>query len=149
MELHWQINSFDELSTAALYAILQLRSEVFVVEQNCVYLDTDNKDAAAFHLSGWKGNEIAAYCRVLPPGLSYPEASIGRVATSLQYRRFGYGRELVTRAVGFTLHKFECNKITISAQVYLKKFYQSLGFVPVSEIYQEDQIPHIKMQFTV
>jgi len=148
MELAWKYDSFNELSTSELYAILRLRNAVFVVEQNCVYQDTDNKDEISFHLTGWDDNTLAAYCRILPPGISFNEASIGRVVISPDYRNFGYGRELMELAVGFTLERFNCKKIIIGAQLYLKKFYESIGFVQISETYLEDNIPHIEMQFT-
>jgi ElaA protein len=145
MQLNWKYNSFNELDLIELYAILQLRNEVFVVEQNCVYQDADNKDALSYHLSGWDGNTLVAYCRILPPGISYPEASIGRVVTSPAYRNNGYGRELMKEAIIQTQAQFDCNAIKISAQFYLQKFYEQLGFIQVSETYLEDNIPHIEM----
>ena len=148
MQLDWKFTSFDELSVAELYAIMQLRNEVFVVEQNCVYQDADNKDFKSFHLTGWKGTKLVAYCRILPPGLSYPEASIGRVVSSPACRNTGYGLKLMKLAIAKTLEQFNCNKITISAQLYLKRFYNSLGFMESGEIYLEDNIPHIQMEFS-
>ena len=145
MQLNWKYNSFNELGLAELYSILQLRNEVFVVEQNCVYQDADNKDALSYHLSGWDANTLVAYCRILPPGISYPEASIGRVVTSPAYRNNGCGLELMKEAIIQTLAQFECNAIKISAQLYLQKFYEQLGFIQVSETYLEDNIPHIEM----
>ena len=145
MQLNWKYNYFNELDVVELYAILQLRNEVFVVEQNCVYQDTDNKDALSYHLSGWDGNTLVAYCRILPPGISYPEASIGRVVASPAYRNTGCGRELMKEAIIRTQAQFDCNAIKISAQLYLKKFYEKLGFIQVSETYLEDNIPHIEM----
>ena len=148
MQLKWKYNFFTELGVDELYTILQLRNEVFVVEQNCVYQDADNKDAASYHLTGWEGNTLAAYCRILPPGLSYSEASIGRVVSSPAYRNTGCGRELMNEAILRTLAQFDCNTIRISAQLYLKKFYEQLGFTQVSETYMEDNIPHIEMLLT-
>ncbi|MEP7110084.1 MAG: GNAT family N-acetyltransferase [Ferruginibacter sp.] len=148
MDLTWKYVSFNELSASALYSILQLRNAVFVVEQNCVYQDADNLDQISYHITGWDEDTLAAYCRVLPPGVTFKEASIGRVVTSPDYRKCGYGRELMQTAVGFTLDRFKCKKINISAQLYLKKFYESLGFVKISRTYLEDNIPHIEMQFT-
>ena len=147
MELTWIYKSFDELTVAELYAMLQLRMEVFTVEQNCVYQDVDDKDQKSFHLAGWDGNKLVAYCRILPPGISYTEASIGRVVTSPAYRKSGCGRDLMTKAIVKTLSQFTCSKITISAQFYLKQFYESLGFTAFGDIYLEDNIPHIKMQY--
>ncbi|MCW3090461.1 MAG: family N-acetyltransferase [Ferruginibacter sp.] len=149
MTLDWKFSSFDELTAVELYAILRLRNEVFVVEQNCVYQDADNKDESSYHISAWDGHTLAAYCRVLPPGLSYTEASIGRVVTAFNYRNTGSGRELMKKAVNFTRDHFGCKEITISAQLYLEKFYESIGFKKVSSTYLEDNIPHIKMQLGV
>lgn len=149
MKLEWKYKSFNELSVGELYAILQLRNAVFVVEQNCVYQDADNNDYNSFHLSGWHGAKLVAYCRILPPGVAYPEASIGRVISSPAYRKAGYGRELMKLAISNTLAEFNCSKITISAQQYLKFFYTSLGFIQVSETYLEDNIPHIKMELAL
>ncbi len=148
MGLAWKYNAFDELSTSELYAILQLRNAVFVVEQECVYQDADNKDEDSIHMTGWDDKTIAAYCRILPPGISFKEASIGRVVVSPGYRNFGYGRELMKLAVVFALERFNCKKIIIGAQLYLKAFYEAIGFVAISETYLEDNIPHIEMQFT-
>ena len=146
MQLNWTYKSFDELIAAELYSILQLRTEVFSVEQNCVYQDMDGKDQAAFHLCGWVGADLAAYCRILPSGISYSHPSIGRVVTSPAYRKGGYGRELMQYAITKTIIQFGDPVIIISAQLYLQNFYQSLGFVKTSEPYLEDGIPHIKMQ---
>lgn len=148
MGLAWKYNAFDELSTSELYAILRLRNAVFVVEQGCVYQDADNKDEDSFHMTGWDDKTIAAYCRILPPGISFKDASIGRVVISPGYRNFGYGRQLMKLAVVFALERFNCKKITIGAQLYLKEFYKALGFVQISKTYLEDNIPHIEMQFT-
>ena len=148
MDLTWKYSCFDELSTSELYAILQLRNAVFVIEQGCVYQDADNKDEDSIHMVGWVDKTIVAYCRILPPGISYMDASIGRVVVSPGYRNFGYGRELMKLAVVFALERFNCKKITIGAQLYLKEFYKALGFVQISETYLEDNIPHIEMQFT-
>ena len=149
MELNWKCTAFNELSVAELYAIMQLRNEVFVVEQNCVYQDADDKDFKSWHLTGWDGAQLAAYCRILPPGISYPDASIGRVVTSPLYRKTGKGRTLMLKAIVRTLSQFNCSNITISAQFYLTDFYKSIGFTAFDEMYLEDNIPHIKMQYTV
>ena len=117
MQLKWKLNYFKELSTDELYTILQLRNEVFVVEQNCIYQDADSKDSISFHLSGWDGVNLVAYCRILPPGVSYTEASIGRVVSAPQYRNKGYGKQLMNEAIIHTLAQFECNTIQISAQL--------------------------------
>jgi len=148
MQATWTYTTFSELSAAALYAIMRLRNEVFVVEQQCVYQDADNKDEQCFHLALWIGDELVAYCRILPPGLSYTTPGIGRVVNSPAYRTKGYGRMLMQKAITTTLQQFNLPTITISAQLYLSGFYTSLGFVQVSEMYLEDNIPHIEMIFT-
>jgi ElaA protein len=145
MQLNWVFKRFDELSVAELYAIMQLRNEVFVVEQNCVYQDADGKDQQSMHLCGWDGGNLAAYTRIIPPGLSYAEASIGRVVTAPAYRKTGAGRKLMEESIKNTLNVFDCSSIKIGAQVYLTKFYQSLGFTQSSNEYLEDGIPHIEM----
>ncbi len=148
MELNWTLKKFEALSPAELYAIMQLRNEVFVVEQNCVYQDADNKDLKSFHYMGWDGSTLVAYTRLLPPGVSYPEASIGRVVNSPRYRGIGAGRQLMQLSISHTLTLFSCTQIKIGAQLYLKKFYESLGFVQCSDTYLEDNIPHIEMLLT-
>jgi ElaA protein len=144
-QLQWSIKKMDELTVTELYNILKLRSEVFVVEQNCVYLDTDNKDLQSFHLCGWLKDNLMAYARILPPGLSYPEASIGRVCTAFSVRKNGYGQILMQHAINETYSLFTCSSIKIGAQLYLHSFYKSLGFNQISEPYMEDGIPHIEM----
>jgi ElaA protein len=148
MELTWKYKSFEELTPAELYAAMELRNEVFVVEQNCVYQDADNKDQKSFHLMGWDADTLAAYCRILPPGLAFPTASIGRVLSAPAYRRTGCGRRLMQQAIDKTFATYDCRIITIGAQLYLQRFYESLGFQQISDPYLEDNIPHIEMQFT-
>ena len=144
-ELNWEYKNFDELSSAELYSILKLRSEVFVVEQDCVYLDMDDKDQQSFHLCGWDNNNLVAYARILPPGLAFEEASIGRVVTNPRYRKTGAGRILMNYAIDKTLNHFSVTKIKIGAQKYLFDFYGSLGFTQSGPEYMEDGIPHIEM----
>jgi len=145
--INWTYKHFSELNTAELYEILWLRSKVFVVEQNCVYLDNDFKDQESWHLCGWIGNRLVAYVRILPPGLSYAEASIGRVLTHPDFRKQGFGIELMKVAINKTITQFNVNTIKISAQCYLLNFYNSLGFKTCSEEYLEDDIPHVEMLF--
>ena len=145
MELIWICKTFSDLSNNDLYDILRLRSEVFVVEQNCVFLDMDEKDKQSWHLFGTDKTEIVAYVRLLPPGLSYAEMSIGRVVTSPRARRNGAGRALMLKAISKCIELFGTQPIRIGAQLYLKKFYHSLGFEPCSDIYLEDGIEHIEM----
>lgn len=145
MQLNWIYKNFDSLSTKELYAILQLRSEVFVVEQNCAYQDVDNKDLKSFHLMAFDGAVLVAYSRILPPRLSFEEASIGRVITAPSHRRKGIGVTLIEKAIESTSATFGAQAIKIGAQLYLKKFYQSFGFVQTSVVYLEDGIEHIDM----
>jgi ElaA protein len=145
MQLNWTIRSFNELGAAELYAIMQLRNEVFVVEQNCVYQDADNRDQQSLHFCGWQEGKLLAYTRIIPPGFAYEEASIGRVVTSPLCRRTGIGRVLMQKSIANTFNIFKCSRIRIGAQVYLTAFYASLGFVATGEPYLEDGIPHIEM----
>ena len=141
----FNIKRFNELSTHELYVILQLRSEVFVVEQDCVYQDLDNKDQDAFHVLGVLDNEIVAYARIFKPGDYFLESSIGRIVVKKEFRKFQYGYKLVENSIQFIENNLQQNTIPISAQSYLTKFYNSLGFIRVGEEYLEDGIPHIKM----
>ena len=143
--MDWKLKKFDELTIPELYAILQLRSEVFIVEQNCVYLDPDGKDQQAWHLIGTDDNLLIAYTRILAPGIAYPDPSIGRVVTLPSKRRLGLGKELMERSIEHCEQLFGRNPITLSAQVYLKKFYESLGFTGIGDEYLDDGIPHMKM----
>lgn len=143
--IRWICRSYAELSNDELYAILRLRSEIFVVEQNCVFLDADNKDQAAHHLMGWQEDVLVAYTRLLPPGVVYTEPSIGRVVTAITARGSGTGRQLMQRSIAACKELYGHQPIRIGAQFYLKEFYHSLGFVPAGGIYPEDGIPHIQM----
>ena len=145
--LNWEYKHFTALTNKELYAILDLRNKVFVVEQNCVYNDTDAKDLQCWHLCGWQKNILVAYARIIAPGISYEEASIGRVITHPDFRRFGYGKELMTKAIEKTKSQFHINTIKIGGQLYLEKFYNNLGFFRSSEEYLEDGIPHIEMVY--
>lgn len=143
----WHIKTFKELTLEELYKIIQQRINVFVVEQNCPYPECDGKDLTAYHLYATEQGEIAAYVRILPPGVSYQEASIGRVIVHRDYRRGGLGLKLMKRAMDFITLEMKESAIRISAQAHLQGFYGRLGFKPASEIYQEDGIPHIEMVF--
>jgi ElaA protein len=144
-KIEWSLKKFEELSSLELYEILRLRSEVFVVEQNCVFLDMDDKDQFSLHLQGRIDGKLAAGVRILPPGLSYDEPSIGRVVSSPLFRRKGVGIELMKTAIKETISLYGDVAIKIGAQLYLKNFYESFGFLQCSETYLEDDIPHIKM----
>lgn len=143
--IFWQLKTFDKLSPAELYAILRLRSEVFVVEQTCIFLDMDDKDQACTHLMGWENNKLVAYTRLVPAGVSYAEPSIGRVVTSPSTRGRGLGKLLMTKSIEEATRLYGKTPIKIGAQVHLKTFYESLGFIQSSGIYDEDGIDHIEM----
>jgi ElaA protein len=145
MTINWVLKKFDELSTHELYAILQLRNEVFAVEQNCVYPDMDDKDQAAYHFMGWNNDKLIAYTRIIPPAVVYPEPSIGRVVTSPVARGEGIGKQLMEKSIEHIYNLFGTTPVKIGAQLYLKKFYTGFGFLPTSNIYLEDGIEHIEM----
>jgi ElaA protein len=144
----FKLRKFKELATNELYDILQLRNEVFVVEQKCAYQDLDGKDDEALHLMGFVGTELVSYARLLKPGVSYKEVAIGRVVVSGKHRGKNFGVQLMEEALRDCLREFKTNVIVVSAQKYLEKFYNELGFVTESETYLEDDIPHIKMRYT-
>ena len=139
------VKNFKELTLNELYAIFQLRAEVFVVEQDCVYQDLDFKDQKALHVFGLKNDKIIAYTRIFKPGDYFKEASIGRVVVKDTERKFGYGHDLMKASITAIITEFNTQEITISAQVYLKIFYETHGFTKVGEEYLEDGIPHIEM----
>ena len=145
--MNWKIKRFEELTTTELYEILRVRAEVFVVEQTCVYQDLDLKDKKAYHLFCENNGEMAAYLRILDKGVSYPEISIGRVLTRETNRRIGLAREMMQNAILFIKEELGERHIRISAQLYLKRFYESLGFSVTSDIYLEDDIEHIEMVY--
>lgn len=146
MNISWQLLSFAELSPFQLYAILQARSAVFVMEQNCPYQDMDDCDQHSQHLIAWTDDDkLAAYLRVVPPGLKFGEASLGRVITSEIARGTGIGKQLLRRGIDACLAAHPEHGLRIGAQQYLEKFYASFGFVTVSEMYLEDGIPHVEM----
>ena len=145
MQIQWMLKRFDELTPYQLYAILQLRNEVFVVEQNCVFQDADDKDQKCYHLMGFNDNKLVAYTRLAPPRLIYEHPSIGRVITSPLVRGKGVGIKLMQQSIDTVYDLFGKKDIKIGAQVYLKKFYSSFGFEPASEVYLEDGIEHLYM----
>lgn len=146
MEIKFKIKRFNELSLSELYEVLKLRSEVFVVEQNCVYLDIDGKDEKALHVLGMFGEELVAYARIFKPGDYFEEASIGRVLVKQIYRNKKWGYDLMNEAIRATATVLNETQITISAQLYLQQFYENVGFVRTSDEYLEDAIPHIEMK---
>ena len=139
------VKNFGELSTTELYQILRLRSEVFVVEQNCVYQDVDNKDQKALHVVGIKNEKVVAYTRIFKPGDYFEHASIGRVVVAMDQRKYGFGKDIMKASISVIEKRFPKSSIEISAQSYLIKFYSELGFVPFGEEYLEDGIPHTRM----
>jgi ElaA protein len=145
--IKWQCKSFTELTNTELYKILQLRNEVFIVEQNSPYQDCDNKDLKSHHLAAWKDDNIVAYSRILPPGIPYASAaSIGRVVTSSSARGQDLGRQLMLKSIENLYLLFGPVSIIIGAQLYQKKFYESFSFVQHGDIYLEDGIQHITME---
>ena len=140
-----EIKSFEELNTKELHDILQLRSEIFVVEQTCIYLDVDGKDPKALHIIGSKEGEIIAYARIFRSGDYFKEAAIGRVAVKKNQRKYGYGKDIMKASIAAVERHFNESVMRVSAQLYLERFYHSLGFEQVAEGYLEDGIPHIGM----
>jgi ElaA protein len=148
--INFVTKSFSELSNIELYLLLQLRAEVFVVEQNCPYLDMDNKDQKSVHVLGYDNGKLVACTRLVPVGVSYDlEPSIGRVVTHTSVRSLGYGKLLMEYSITEAKSRFNTSVIVIGAQCYLDKFYQNLGFVPEGEMYLEDNIPHMTMRLSL
>lgn len=145
LQISWKCQPFNSLTPYELYAIIRLRNEVFVVEQNCVFQDADDKDQQCYHLMGLIENRMAAYARLVPAGVCYHYISIGRVITSPAFRKSGAGKALMQKAIEECYRLFNEQTIKIGAQFHLKKFYESFGFLQSSEVYLEDNIPHIEM----
>ena len=143
----WNFKRFEELKVEELYKILALRNEIFIVEQECAYLDCDHKDLKAYHLFAEENGEIIACSRILEKGVSYDEVSIGRVAVKKKYRGQGISREMMLKAIAFIEDNLNETTIKIQAQAYLLNFYSSFGFKEISEEYLEDNIPHVDMLF--
>ena len=145
MEL--RVIPFDQLTVYQLHALYQLRSKVFVVEQHCAYQDVDEKDLKAQHVLGYNGSQLVAYARLLPAGVSYALPSIGRVVVDPDFRNRDYGKVLMKYCLQQTLQIFDCKVIKISAQSYLQRFYEELGFTFTGKEYLEDDIPHMEMRY--
>lgn len=143
--MHWRFKTFNELSPQELYKIMQLRIQVFIIEQKCIFQDADNKDEGCLHLMGFDNENLVAYTRLVPPGYIYEQASIGRVVTSPLYRDKGIGKELMQRSIETCRQQFGDGSIKIGAQYYLLQFYSSFGFKVISDIYLEDGIEHVYM----
>ena len=146
MEIRWTLQEFSELTNFDLYELLKLRSAIFVVEQNCVFPDMDDKDYSSYHLCGWNNDKLVAYTRLLPPGLAYENCSIGRVVTAASVRRQGVGRLLMKKSIEACQQLFSSRDIEIGAQLYLEQFYGSFQFKREGEVYLEDGIDHIHMR---
>lgn len=144
-QLQFKVKSFAQLNAQEIYDILQLREEIFIIEQTCIYQDIDGVDPSTFHLMGYKDNNLVAYARLIPPGIKYKSCSIGRVAVKKAERLNKYGIDLMSQAIQFLTAQFPDSSITISAQLYLKKFYEGFDFIAEGDVYPEDDIPHIKM----
>ncbi len=145
MNLTHTIKAFQELTVDELYEILKLRSEVFVVEQNCIFLDQDDKDQKCYHLMLFSEDQLVGYSRLVPAGLSYAEMAIGRVITSPSARRKGLGKILMELSIDYCRKLFGAGDIRLGAQTYAQGFYASLGFVADGDTYDEDGIEHIEM----
>jgi len=140
-----EVKSFSDLNTTELYDLLQLRTEIFVVEQGCVYQDLDGKDQKALHVIGTKDNKIVAYTRTFKAGDYLAQASIGRVVVKEGERQHGYGFDIMKASIKAVEEQFGETSIALSAQIYLKRFYNSLGFIEKGGEYLEDGIPHVMM----
>lgn len=144
--IEWRCKAFADLSPKELHRMLSLRCAVFIIEQNCPYLDPDYKDETGLHVMGWDGEEIVACARILPAGVSYDEVSIGRVATASAVRRTGAGKILMKKTMEFIRDAYGDVPVRISAQSYLQKFYEGFGFKRTEKAeYLEDDIPHVEM----
>lgn len=145
--MDWITKEFKALQPDELYTIMQLRAKVFVLEQQCFYQDLDDKDQAAIHLMGYarKNGDLAAYSRIVPPGISFAEPSIGRVITAPEYRGKQLGLALMEHSIALTRSTYPNQPIRIGAQAHLQHFYGLLGFEAEGEIYDEDGIPHVDM----
>lgn len=141
----WNFKKFEELTSNELYDILRLRNEVFVVEQQCIYNECDNKDQKCMHLWCSLDGRIAGYCRIVPPGVSYPEASFGRIVSHPEFRNLKLGHQMMRYILQIAQNHYHTDVIRISAQVYLGKFYEQYGFKQISEPYLEDTLPHMEM----
>lgn len=146
--IRWKLAPFEQLTTPQLYALLKLRVDVFVVEQTCPYPDLDDKDLqeGVHHLMGFNGDQLVAYARLIPAGISYPSVSIGRVSTRESHRGGGLGHKLLEQALIHCEQLWPGQAIEIGAQEHLANFYTQHGFVQTSEMYLEDDIPHVDMK---
>lgn len=143
--MSFTLKTFEQLTNTELYNILKVRTEVFIVEQNCPYPEVDGKDLQSYHLYKEENGEIIAYLRILARGVSYKELSIGRVLVKKEYRGRKLAQQMMEHALQFIQNELNETTVKIQAQEYLRKFYRSFGFEAISETYLEDNIPHIDM----
>lgn len=145
MKIIWHYKHFEELTPKELYSLMYLRNEVFVVEQQCVYNECDGKDIYCSHLWATVNDDVIACSRIVPPGISYEEPSIGRVASHPKYRHLKLGHYLIRHSLAIIENKYMTSSVRISAQCYLGEFYAQYGFQQISEQYLEDNLPHMEM----
>lgn len=146
--MDWNTYHFDELTARKLYEFLKLRVDVFIVEQDCPYPELDNLDQESIHLAYTENGRTLAYARLVPGGVKYDLPSIGRVIVHPNARSRGLAKQLLEKSIEYILTEWEADEIQLQGQVYLKGFYESFGFVPISEEYDEDGIPHLDMKLT-
>lgn len=145
--IQYEFKTFDSLNIHELYAIMQVRNDVFVYEQHCYYQDLDDKDQDCIHVLGWnEQQQLVAYCRILPPGLTYPTHAIGRVLVISAYRKQQLGRMLMQKTLAYIQSEYGQVPLTIEAQLYLQAFYESLGFVRTSDVFDDAGIDHVEMK---
>ncbi|MDG2454386.1 MAG: GNAT family N-acetyltransferase [Bacteroidia bacterium] len=143
--VHWTIKHFNELTALEHHHIIALRTAIFVVEQDCPYQEVDHKDLHSYHVWGTREDKVVAVIRIVEPGISYPEISLGRVAVAKDYRGTNVSNELMTQSIAFVEEKLGKQAIRISAQEHLQRFYHRFNFTTVSTMYLEDDIPHVEM----
>lgn len=144
--MDWKTYRFDDFTARELYGVLKLRVDVFVVEQNCPYPELDNLDQQSIHLLYRENGEVLAYARLVPAGVKYELPSIGRVIVRDDARGRGLAKQLLERSIDYIVGEWQAQAIQLQGQVYLQEFYQSFGFQPISDSYDEDGIPHVDMK---
>ena len=145
LNIEWRVIPFKSLNVESLYEIIQLRQEIFIVEQDCPYIDADGVDLKCIHISGYHNKKLIAYSRIMPPDINYKEASIGRIITKKEFRGHGIGYQLVSISIDEIYKNYGNHPIRLSGQTYARAFYEKLGFIGEGEEYLEDGIPHISL----
>ena len=145
LKIHWESLPFKSIDVEKLYEIIQLRQEIFIVEQDCPYIDADGIDPKCIHISGYYDKNLIAYSRIMPPGINYKEASIGRIITKKNYRSLGIRYKLVSISIEEIYKNYGNQPIRLSGQTYARAFYEKLGFIGQGKEYLEDGIPHISL----